>query len=150
MLLVEFRHVQRKAFQLGPRDHAEVFRPVLRQIEDVTHELGYRIGAQLHSAEKFRAVGGDDVAEERLLVAEMRIEPFLARAGGAGDAIDARPGQAVLSELRAGGGKYLTAELRPGPHGYSIVRRTSSFGMVVKERADDMRRRGRDGCNRSA
>jgi len=52
-------------------------------------------------------VSGDDAAKQCLFIAEMRIQSLLARPCSGGDPVDARPRQAVLSELGAGGGKDL-------------------------------------------
>ena len=131
MLAVELWFPQWEAFQLRPGDHPEVFGSALSQIEDVADEFGHRVRTQLDGPEELGSVGRDHVAKEGLLVAEMRVQAFLAGAGGPGDAIDARSGQAVLRELRAGRGKDLVAELSGRSHSISIRRRTGSFVMVV-------------------
>ena len=97
------------------------------QIEDIADELRYRIRAQLDGLEELRAIGSDYISKESLLVAEMRVQTFFTGAGGSGYAVNARSGEAMLGEFRAGRGKDFVSELRRRSHSIIIAKQTRSF-----------------------
>jgi len=110
------RIVEYQAFQPGPRHHAEVFGPLTGKVEDVTDEFGHRIGPHCQGMEELRAVSGCHETKQRLFVAEMGVETFLAGVGGLCDPVDPGAGQPVLREFGPGGGQDLAAQLRCVTH----------------------------------
>src|SRR5438046_186779 len=72
------------------------------------------------------AVGRQHLAKQGFLVAEVCVEAFLAGLGGARDAVDAGPGQAVLGELCPGRCQDHVAKLGRTSH-RGIICQTNSF-----------------------
>ena len=122
--------VEGDAFQVRPGDHPVVLGVVAGQIVDVAGELGDCVGTQGHRLEELDAVGGHHFAKERLLVAEVGVEAFLAGLGGSGDAVDPGPGQTVLGEFGSCGCQDFATQFGARSHPGIIYRRTSSFGIV--------------------
>src|ERR1700753_3286879 len=130
-LVVEIRRVDRQSLQPGPGEHPKVFGVAASQVVDVADNLRNGVGPHPERGEVLPAVSGDDVAKQRLLVAEVRIQPLLACPRGSGNPVDARPCQPVLSELGAGGGKNVVAQLCLRSHRSTIAKRTSSSATLV-------------------
>jgi low temperature requirement protein LtrA len=112
---------QQQAQQLG------VLLVVLVQADrvagDVVHVHGDGLGDALHGLLQ-------DEGEQSLLVAEVGVDELLVRGGGAGDAVDAGSGDAVLGELGGGGvedssagGLGISGHTRMVPTGCSVTAR---------------------------
>jgi hypothetical protein len=96
---------------MGPGDHAVMLGPAHIDVEDVADELRDGVGPHLDGLEELGNVGGEHLPEERLLITEVRVQPFLARAGRRGDAVDTPTCEPVPGELGACGGQDLFAQL---------------------------------------
>lgn len=119
---------ERDAFQSCPGDHPKGLRVVGRQVVEVARKFGDGVRSDGDRTEELRAVGGDDLAEQRFLVAEVRVEALLAGVRRLGDPVDPGAGQAVTGELGARGVKDYVAQFGGISHSEIIAKRTSSFG----------------------
>ena len=72
-----------------------------RQVVDIADELRHRFGPHAKCGEVLPSVRGDHATKQRLLIAEMCVQPLLAGPRGGGDPIDAEARQAVLREFGA-------------------------------------------------
>jgi hypothetical protein len=115
-LAVSLRAIKRQTFEARPCHHAEVFGSPAGDVEDLPGEFRRVLELEFDCTEQRRTVGGDYLAEQRILVAEVGVQTFLAGIGGLGDAVYARTGETVLRELRPRGIEDLVAELRGGAH----------------------------------
>ena len=106
-------------------------------VEEVADEIGDRVGVELDGPEELRTIGGHQVAEQALFVAEVRVEAFFTGAGGAGDAVDPGSGKAVLGKFGACCGENLLAELGRRSHRRIITNElVRLLGLVEQRRTD--------------